>query len=98
MPHTLQCLPDLILVSQKGGLFSLNSAVLWNALFIIYFLFQKLLRNVPSRAALSVIKPALGRQQSISDRAKAAMQGYLNLFFSNLDIVNSREVNPLLPC
>ncbi|KAJ1692083.1 hypothetical protein LUZ63_008781 [Rhynchospora breviuscula] len=49
-------------------------------------------RNVPSRAALSVIKPALGRQQSISDRAMVAMQGYLNHFFSNLDIVNSREV------
>ncbi|XP_078158717.1 phospholipase D zeta 1-like [Carex rostrata] len=49
-------------------------------------------RNVPSRAALSVIKPALGRQQSISDRAKVAMQGYLDQFFSNLDIVNSREV------
>lgn len=95
---------DLILVcKQGGGLFSLYNADLWydiilivNAFFIIYyFLFQNLLRNVPSRAALSVIKPALGRQQSISDRAKVAMQGYLNLFFSNLDIVNSREVNLL---
>ncbi|KAJ3676119.1 hypothetical protein LUZ60_003531 [Juncus effusus] len=49
-------------------------------------------RNVPSSAALSVIKPALGTQQSVSDRAKIAMQGYLNHFFSNLDIANSKEV------
>ncbi|OAY75359.1 Phospholipase D zeta 1 [Ananas comosus] len=49
-------------------------------------------RNVPSSAALPVIRPALGRQHSISDRAKTAMQGYLNHFFGNLDIVNSREV------
>ncbi|XP_072974720.1 phospholipase D zeta 1 isoform X1 [Typha angustifolia] len=49
-------------------------------------------RNVPSSAALPVIRPALGRQQSISDRAKIAMHGYLNHFLGNLDIVNSREV------
>ncbi|PKA48394.1 Phospholipase D p1 [Apostasia shenzhenica] len=49
-------------------------------------------RNVPSRAALPIIRPALGRQQSISDRAKAAMQGYLNHFLGNLDIINSPEV------
>ncbi|XP_023156501.1 phospholipase D family protein isoform X1 [Zea mays] len=49
-------------------------------------------RNVPSSAVLPVIRPALGRQQSISDRAKAAMQEYLNHFLGNLDIVNSREV------
>ncbi|KAJ1699336.1 hypothetical protein LUZ63_007848 [Rhynchospora breviuscula] len=49
-------------------------------------------RNVPSSAALPMIKPALGRQHSISDRAKVAMQGYLNHFLGNLDIVNSREV------
>ncbi|KAK8946601.1 Phospholipase D p1 [Platanthera zijinensis] len=49
-------------------------------------------RNVPSRAALPIIRPALGRQQSISDRAKVAMQGYLNHFLGNLDIVNSPEV------
>ncbi|KAH6805831.1 phospholipase D P1 [Perilla frutescens var. frutescens] len=48
-------------------------------------------RNVPSRAALSVIRPAIGKQQ-ISDKAKAAMQGYLNHFLGNLDIINSREV------
>ena len=48
-------------------------------------------RNVPSRAALSVIRPAIGKQQ-ISDKGKAAMQGYLNHFLGNLDIVNSREV------
>ncbi|KAK8960679.1 Phospholipase D p2 [Platanthera guangdongensis] len=48
-------------------------------------------RNVPSRAALPIIRPALGRQQSISDRAKVAMQGYLNHFLGNLDIVNSPE-------
>lgn len=49
-------------------------------------------RNVPSRAALPIIRPALGRQQSISDMAKVAMQGYLNHFLGNLDIVNSPEV------
>uniref|UniRef100_A0A0D9V062 Phospholipase n=1 Tax=Leersia perrieri TaxID=77586 RepID=A0A0D9V062_9ORYZ len=49
-------------------------------------------RNVPSSAVLPVIRPALGRQQSVSDRAKVAMQEYLNHFLGNLDIVNSREV------
>lgn len=49
-------------------------------------------RDVPSRAALPIIRPALGRQQSISDSAKVAMQGYLSHFLGNMDIVNSREV------
>ncbi|XP_023000142.1 phospholipase D zeta 1 isoform X1 [Cucurbita maxima] len=49
-------------------------------------------RDVPSSAALPIIRPALGRQHSMSDRAKTAMQGYLNHFLSNMDIVNSREV------
>ncbi|KAG0501092.1 hypothetical protein HPP92_001164 [Vanilla planifolia] len=49
-------------------------------------------RNIPSRAALPIIRPALGRQSSISDRAKVAMQGYLNHFLGNLDVVNSPEV------
>ncbi|OAY77325.1 Phospholipase D zeta 1 [Ananas comosus] len=49
-------------------------------------------RNVPSSAALPVIKQALARQQSVSDRARNAMQGYLDHFLGNLDIVNSREV------
>ncbi|KAF4359290.1 hypothetical protein F8388_009948 [Cannabis sativa] len=49
-------------------------------------------RNVPSRAVLPIIRPAIGGQQSISDRAKEAMQGYLNHFLGNLDIVNSQEV------
>ncbi|XP_039071847.1 phospholipase D zeta 1-like [Hibiscus syriacus] len=49
-------------------------------------------RDVPSSAALPVITPALGWQSSISDRAKVAMQKYLNNFLGNLDIVNSREV------
>ncbi|KAA8545205.1 hypothetical protein F0562_019906 [Nyssa sinensis] len=35
---------------------------------------------------------ALGWQQTISDKAKVAMQGYLNHFLGNMDIVNSREV------
>ncbi|VYS57619.1 unnamed protein product [Arabidopsis thaliana] len=48
-------------------------------------------RDVPSSAALPVIRP-LGRQQSISVRGKHAMQEYLNHFLGNLDIVNSREV------
>lgn len=54
---------------------------------------SKMYRNVPSVAALPIIKPALGGQRSISDKAKLAMQGYLNHFFGNLDIVNSREVS-----
>ncbi|RZC93997.1 hypothetical protein C5167_016692 [Papaver somniferum] len=49
-------------------------------------------RDVPSSAALPIIRPALGRQQSISDNAKVAMQGYLNNFLGNLDIANSPEV------
>lgn len=54
--------------------------------------FNTLCRDVPSSAALPIIRPALGRQHSISDRAKVAMQGYLNHFLGNMDIVNSREV------
>ncbi|XP_021682219.2 phospholipase D zeta 1 isoform X2 [Hevea brasiliensis] len=49
-------------------------------------------RNVPSIAALPILRPALGGQQAISDRAKVAMQNYLNHFLGNMDIVNSREV------
>nr|XP_043607393.1 phospholipase D zeta 1-like isoform X2 [Erigeron canadensis] len=49
-------------------------------------------RDVPSRAALPMIRPPLSRQHSMSDRAKTAMQGYLNHFLGNLDIANSREV------
>ncbi|CAH1415118.1 unnamed protein product [Lactuca virosa] len=49
-------------------------------------------RDVPSRAALPIIRPALGRQHSMSDQAKQSMQGYLNHFLGNLDIANSREV------
>ncbi|KAL5983662.1 Phospholipase D zeta 1 [Asimina triloba] len=49
-------------------------------------------RDVPSSAAFPVIRPALGRQHSISDRAKVAMQGYLNHFLGNIDIVNSQEM------
>ncbi|KAG8363867.1 hypothetical protein BUALT_Bualt19G0067200 [Buddleja alternifolia] len=49
-------------------------------------------RYVPSRAALSIIRPTIGKQQNISDKAKAAMQGYLNHFLGNLDIINSLEV------
>ncbi|MED6112614.1 Phospholipase D zeta 1 [Stylosanthes scabra] len=48
-------------------------------------------RDVPSIAALPIIRPALGRQQSVSDRAKSAMQGYLNHFLGNISIVNSPE-------
>ncbi|KAJ4956562.1 hypothetical protein NE237_013345 [Protea cynaroides] len=48
--------------------------------------------DVPSSAALPIIRPALGRQHSISERAKVAMQGYLNHFLGNMDIANSREV------
>nr|XP_009790304.1 PREDICTED: phospholipase D p1-like isoform X2 [Nicotiana sylvestris] len=49
-------------------------------------------RYVPSRAALSIIRPALGRQQTVTEKGKIAMQKYLNHFLGNLDIVNSREV------
>lgn len=51
-----------------------------------------LFRDVPSIAALPIIRPALGRQHSMSDQAKVAMQGYLNHFLSNIDMVNSPEV------
>ncbi|GAB4835774.1 Phospholipase D zeta 1 [Ancistrocladus abbreviatus] len=49
-------------------------------------------RYVPSRAALSIIRPAFRGQQTVTDKAKVAMQGYLNHFLDNLDIVNSQEV------
>ena len=62
-----------------------ENAVIHMVVFLYY-------RDVPSSAALPIIHPALGRQQSMSDRAKNAMQGYLNHFLSNMDIVNSREV------
>ncbi|KAL4588394.1 hypothetical protein LXL04_001278 [Taraxacum kok-saghyz] len=48
-------------------------------------------RSVPTRAALSIIRPSIGRS-TISERAKVAMQNYLNHFLGNIDIVNSREV------
>ncbi|URD81116.1 phospholipase d, partial [Musa troglodytarum] len=48
-------------------------------------------RDIPSSAALPIIRPALGRQHSVSDRAKVAMQGYLNHFLGSFDIVNSQE-------
>lgn len=49
-------------------------------------------RDVPSKAVLPIIRPSLGRQQTVSDSAKVAMQNYLNHFLGNLHIVNSREV------
>uniref|UniRef100_A0A7N1A048 Uncharacterized protein n=1 Tax=Kalanchoe fedtschenkoi TaxID=63787 RepID=A0A7N1A048_KALFE len=49
-------------------------------------------RSVPTRAALSLLRPALGSQQAVADAAKAAMQGYLNHFLGNMDIANSRQV------
>ncbi|KAJ0015129.1 hypothetical protein Pint_19691 [Pistacia integerrima] len=49
-------------------------------------------RYVPSSAALPILRPSLGRQPTISEKAKVAMQGYLNHFLGNMDIVNSREV------
>lgn len=49
-------------------------------------------RYVPSKAALPVIRPSIGAQQTISENAKVAMQGYLNHFLGNIEIVNSREV------
>ncbi|VVA96594.1 unnamed protein product [Arabis nemorensis] len=49
-------------------------------------------RNVPSRAAFSIMRPTIGRSETVVDRGRTAMQGYLNLFLGNLDIVNSKEV------
>ncbi|KAH7854141.1 hypothetical protein Vadar_010582 [Vaccinium darrowii] len=49
-------------------------------------------RYVLSRAALPVIRAALGAQLIILQYAKVAIQGYLNHFLGNVDIVNSREV------
>ncbi|URD81117.1 phospholipase d [Musa troglodytarum] len=53
-------------------------------------------RDIPSSAALPIIRPALGRQHSVSDRAKVAMQGYLNHFLGSFDIVNSQEIHIVL--
>lgn len=49
-------------------------------------------RDVPSSAALPVIRPTLGRSSTISMKAMSAMQDYLNHFLGSLDIVNTREV------
>ncbi|XP_024392691.1 phospholipase D zeta 1 [Physcomitrium patens] len=49
-------------------------------------------RDIPSSAALPVIRPAIGRLPDISPRATAAMQNYLNHFLESLDIVNTVEV------
>ncbi|XP_010464093.1 PREDICTED: phospholipase D zeta 2-like [Camelina sativa] len=49
-------------------------------------------RNVPSRAAFPIIRPTIGRSETVVDRGRTAMQGYLSLFLGNLDIVNSKEV------
>ncbi|CAN1197965.1 Phospholipase D zeta 2 [Linum perenne] len=49
-------------------------------------------RNVPSAAALPIIRPTLRGQIAISEKAKVAMQNYLNHFLGSMDIVNSREV------
>lgn len=43
-------------------------------------------------AALSILRPVLGKK-TVADRAKVAMQGYLNHFMGNIDIINSREVS-----
>lgn len=51
-----------------------------------------LCRNVPSRAAFPIIRPTIGRSETVVDRGRTAMQGYLSLFLGNLDIVNSKEV------
>nr|XP_043625255.1 phospholipase D zeta 1-like [Erigeron canadensis] len=48
-------------------------------------------RSVPTRVALSIIRPSIGRS-TVSEKAKVAMQNYLNHFLGNIDIVNSREV------
>ncbi|KAK1417718.1 hypothetical protein QVD17_26852 [Tagetes erecta] len=48
-------------------------------------------RSVPTRAALSIIRPSIGRS-TVAEKAKIAMQNYLNHFLGNIDIVNSREV------
>jgi phospholipase D1/2 len=49
-------------------------------------------KDIPSSAALPVMRPALGRLPTISHRAQSAMQHYLKHFLDNLDIVNTREV------
>lgn len=49
-------------------------------------------RDIPSSAALPVMRPAIGPLPVISQRASAAMQNYLNHFLESLDIVNTIEV------
>lgn len=82
---------DIVVFVPPFGVYELSRRELLMLLKIFPFL--KMYRNVPSVAALPIIKPALGGQRSISDKAKLAMQGYLNHFLGNLDIVNSREVS-----
>jgi phospholipase D1/2 len=49
-------------------------------------------KDIPSSAALPVMRPALGRLPTITYRAQNAMQDYLRHFLDDLDIVNSPEV------
>lgn len=74
----------MMVMNEKYDLF-LNVCYSYKVRFFVF-------RDVPANAALPVIRPALGRQHSMSDRAKVAMQQYLNHFLGNMDIVNSREV------
>ncbi|XP_024390954.1 phospholipase D zeta 1 [Physcomitrium patens] len=49
-------------------------------------------KDIPSSAALPVMRPALGRLPTITYRAQTAMQDYIKHFLDDLDIVNTREV------
>jgi phospholipase D1/2 len=49
-------------------------------------------KDIPSSAALPVMRPALGRLPTITYRAQNAMQQYLKHFLDSLEIVNTREV------
>ncbi|GJV13779.1 RNA-directed DNA polymerase, eukaryota, reverse transcriptase zinc-binding domain protein [Tanacetum coccineum] len=42
-------------------------------------------------AVLPIIRPSLGRQTSILERANTAMQEYLNHFLGNMEILNPKE-------
>ncbi|XP_024516571.1 phospholipase D zeta 1 [Selaginella moellendorffii] len=49
-------------------------------------------RDVPSAAALPVIRPTLGRLPSIADNSISEMQTYLDHFVKNLELLNSEAV------
>ncbi|GJT35006.1 phospholipase D zeta 1-like protein [Tanacetum coccineum] len=53
-------------------------------------------RSIRTRAALPIIMPSIGRS-TVSERARVAMQNYLDHFLGNIDVVNTHEFGKNAP-